>query len=159
MYRPDRHDTNPIYSGLRAEDVEIAERFDLIWCGSLLTHLDLDRWQAFFSLLADCVADQGLFVFTAFGDWAASRLRAGQFTYRLGQDEIERILRSYDRDGFGYVDYPGEALSGMSLTSAPWMFRHLETRADLRVVSYAQRAWGGHQDVVTCMKTSVAGPR
>jgi SAM-dependent methyltransferase len=143
---------NPIHSGVNAGDVEIAEQFDLVWCGSLLTHLDMDRWHGFFSLLADAVANRGLLVFTAFGDWAAGRLRSGEFQYGLGQDEVEGMLRSYERSGFGYADYPGQTLSGMSLTSPAWLFGQLETRADLRLVSYAPRGWGGHQDVVACVK-------
>jgi hypothetical protein len=97
---------NPIYSGLHATDVKIAEQFDLIWCGSLLTHLDLDRWHAFFSLLADCVADQGCSSSPPLVIGPPVDCGPG-IHVQLGQDEIERVLQSYDRDGFGYVELPG----------------------------------------------------
>jgi SAM-dependent methyltransferase len=148
----------PIYSAPRAKDVEIHDQFDLIWCGSLLTHLDLDRWEEFFNLLADSVAERGLFVFTAFGNWAASRLRSGEYDYNLDEDGVERILAAFDQDGFGYSDYPGQALSGMSLTSPEWLLAQLAAHPELRLVSFMPRGWGRHQDVLACVKqTSVTG--
>jgi SAM-dependent methyltransferase len=143
---------NPIYSAQRAEDVEIDEQFDLIWCGSLLTHLDLDRWDGFFDLLANSTAERGLFVFTAFGNWAASRLRSGEYDYSLGKDGAARILAAFENGGFGYSDYPGQTLSGMSLTSPEWLFAKLATHSELRLVNYMPRAWGRHQDVLACVK-------
>jgi hypothetical protein len=118
----------PIYSSLDAAEVEIDDQFDLVWCGSLLTHLGLDRWNAFFSLLVDSVEEDGLFVFTAFGDWVASRMRNA------------------------YEDYPGQVDSGMSLTSPAWVFEKLATRPELRLVGHFPRAWGEHQDVWVCVK-------
>ena len=142
----------PIYSSLDAAEVEIDDQFDLVWCGSLLTHLGLDRWNAFFSLLVDSVEEDGLFVFTAFGDWAASRMRNGVYNYRMNDDQIEWLLNDYERDGFAYEDYPGQVDSGMSLTSPAWMFEKLATRPELRLVGHFPRAWGGHQDVWVCVK-------
>jgi SAM-dependent methyltransferase len=142
----------PIYSAKRAGDVEIDDQFDLIWCGSLLTHLDLDRWEEFFSLLASSAAGRGLFVFTAFGNWAASRLRSGEYDYNMGEDGAARILAAFDRDGFGYSDYPGQTLSGMSLTSPEWLFSRLAAHPELGLVNYMPRAWGRHQDVLACVK-------
>jgi SAM-dependent methyltransferase len=142
----------PIYSSLAAEDVEIDDRFDLVWSGSLLTHLDLDRWHGFFELLTRCVEPGGLLVFTAFGRWPAERLRQRSFAYSLTEQKVETILRDFDAHGFGYVDYPGQTLSGMSLTVPSWIFGQLETRPELRIVSYMERGWSDHQDVVVCMR-------
>jgi hypothetical protein len=144
----------PIFSAERAADVEIDDQFDLLWCGSLLTHLDLDRWHEFFELLVEAIEHQGLFVFTAFGDWAASRMRARAFTYRMTDDLIEQMLDEYERSGFAYSDYPGETLSGMSLTSPPWLFTQLGKTPELRLVGYWPRAWSEHQDVVACVRAS-----
>jgi len=142
----------PIYSGLHPEEVEIDGRFDLVWCGSLLTHLDLDRWDGFFALLADSVANGGLFVFTAFGRYPARRIRTGEMLYALGANGARQILEGFDRAGFGYSDYEGQTMSGMSLTSPAWVCARLAGREDLQLVGYTERAWFGHQDVIAVMK-------
>jgi SAM-dependent methyltransferase len=142
----------PIYSSLYADEVEIDDQFDLVWCGSLLTHLDRDRWGGFFSLLVDSVANGGLFVFTAFGRYPAERIRTGEALYQLGTEGARRILEGFDRDGFGYSDYEGMTMSGMTLTSPAWTCARVTEREDLQLVSYTERAWFGHQDVIAVTK-------
>jgi SAM-dependent methyltransferase len=138
----------PVQSSLYGADVQIDERFDLVWCGSLLTHLDLDRWDGFFALLVDCIDEGGLFVFTAFGRHAAGRIRRGEAIYGLGEDGVDRILTRFDRDGFGYSDYEGQTMSGMSLASPPWICDRVLATGSLQLVSYTERGWFGHQDVI-----------
>jgi SAM-dependent methyltransferase len=140
----------PVYSTLRAEEVPLDETFDLIWSGSLVTHLDLDRWRAFFALYERCLAPGGLLVLTTFGRWPAERLRRREFTYAMTDAEIPGLLEAFDREGFAYSDYPGATLSGMSLTAPSWVVRHVEERSELRLVSYTERGWNDHQDVVAC---------
>jgi SAM-dependent methyltransferase len=143
----------PIYSSLHAADVEIEGRFDLVWCGSLLTHLDVDRWQDFFSLLVDCVDKSGVFVFTAFGRHAAQRIRRREMLYGLGDDGAQKILAGFDSDGFGYSDYEGQTLSGMSLTSPAWIYERVHAAGSLQLVTYTEQAWFGHQDVIAVTRT------
>lgn len=143
---------NPVYSALEAAEVRLEGSFDLIWSGSLVTHLDLDRWQAFFSLYERCLAPGGLLVLTTFGRWPAERLRRREFTYDMTEAEIPNLLHDLDRDGFAYSDYPGATLSGMSLTAPSWVVRHIEERTELRLVSYTERGWNDHQDVVACAR-------
>jgi SAM-dependent methyltransferase len=140
----------PVYSALEAKDVPLDDRFDLVWSGSLLTHLDVRRWRDFFSLYERSVGKGGLLVFTAFGRWPAERLRRRSFTYEMTDAEIAAMLGQFDRNGFGYADYPGEEMSGMSLTSPSWITRYIEEHSKLRLVSYTERGWMDHQDVVAC---------
>src|SRR3954467_990164 len=41
----------PVYSAERPEEIRLPGSFDLIWCGSLFTHFDRDRWPGFLDLL------------------------------------------------------------------------------------------------------------
>lgn len=143
----------PIVSSLDPGAVTIDGAFDLIWCGSLLTHLDRDRWDGFFELLAGALDRGGLFVFTAFGRHPAARIRSGEMLYRMDEEGAQKVLSEFDRDGFGYSDYAGEELSGMSLTSPAWLSRRIEEAGSLRIVGYTERGWGGHQDVVAVTRT------
>ena len=42
-------------------------QFDLIWVGSLLTHLDNDHWSAFLKVFSTALRDRGLLIFTTHG--------------------------------------------------------------------------------------------
>jgi len=145
--------STPVQSGIRAEEVELGGRFDLVWCGSLLTHLDRDRYDGFFSLLTNALDEGGVLVFTAFGRHAADRIRRGEALYGLGNEGARKILSEFDRDGFGYSDYEGQTLSGMTLTSPSFVCDRLESARDLRLVGYTERGWHGHQDVIACTRT------
>lgn len=138
----------PVNSALYAEEVEIDGKFDLVWCGSLLTHLDLDRWDGFFSLLTNSVDEGGVLVFTAFGRYPAERIRRKEFDYGLDEQGARKILSEFDRDGFGYADYAGQTLSGMTLSSPSWLCEKIARTPDFRLVSYTERGWSAHQDVI-----------
>jgi SAM-dependent methyltransferase len=142
----------PVQSSIDPAEVTIDGPFDLVWCGSLLTHLDRDRWDGFFSLLASSIEQDGVFVFTAFGRHPAARIRSGAALYGLGDRGAEKILGEFDRDGFGYSDYEGETLSGMSLTTPAWICDRIAETGSLRLVSYTERGWFGHQDVIAVTK-------
>ena len=57
----------PVYSQEDIRRVSLDQFFDLIWCGSLFTHLDRDRWPAFLGFFADHLSPGGVLVFTTHG--------------------------------------------------------------------------------------------
>jgi SAM-dependent methyltransferase len=146
----------PVVSRPRGEDVPLDGPFDLIWCGSLLTHLDRDKWPGFLALFERSLAPGGLVLFTTFGSYAVERMRSREFTYRMTDEEIGPMLRGYERDGFAYSDYPGMEDSGMSLVKPSWVCGLVFERPRLRLVNYTERAWhsgaNSHQDVVACVR-------
>ena len=147
----------PVLSEHRGEHVDLHDSFDLIWSGSLLTHLDRDRWPGFLALFERSLETGGLLVFTVFGHEAARRLRARENEYMLTPEKAEAILEDHDRDGFGYTDYPGQVDSGMSLASPDWVRAQIGALPKLELVSYSEQAWHtgqhSHQDVVACVRT------
>src|SRR5437588_824000 len=63
--------------------VVLAGPYDLIWVGSLLTHLDAPRWSVFFELFGSALAPDGVCVFTCHGHTAAEMIRTGKAGYGL----------------------------------------------------------------------------
>src|SRR2546430_17501917 len=59
----------PVYGHERPEEIVIAGDFDLIFCGSLLTHLEADKWIAFLQFFSSHLAPGGIVVFTTHGRW------------------------------------------------------------------------------------------
>jgi SAM-dependent methyltransferase len=153
----------PVHSKENPDEIELDDSFDLIWCGSLLTHLNGDRWPDFLSFFESRLTDRGLLLFTVHGRFAAELMRRRKHTYGLETDQQDAVLRGLERDGFGFVEYEQslkDRLSigtyGISMSAPGWVFDRLQARPHLRVVRYAERAWGG-QDVVACIKQPLPG--
>src|SRR5438874_890183 len=78
----------PVISQQRARDIAIQQRFDLIWCGSLLTHLNSNAWSEFLGLFDLLLDPGGALVFTTHGRWVAERMRRGRYYYGLSEEQI-----------------------------------------------------------------------
>jgi SAM-dependent methyltransferase len=65
----------PIYSNYDFSNIVFREKFDLIWVGSLFTHLSAKRWPKVLELLRVVLTEDGLLVFSTHGRDAERRLR------------------------------------------------------------------------------------
>ncbi|HEX8424186.1 MAG TPA: class I SAM-dependent methyltransferase, partial [Pyrinomonadaceae bacterium] len=137
----------PVYSVADLDSLSFDARFDLIWCGSLVTHLNEHAARALFRLFARHLAPGGLLIFTTHGDFVARRMPGGEFDYMLTGEQIEVINASYTRTGFGYADYAGQHSYGVSLTSPAWIRTQLAAAGGLREVYFRERVWDDHHDV------------
>src|SRR5439155_20552851 len=119
----------PVVAPPDAPDLEIEGEFDLIWCGSLLTHLDVDQWRALLGAFDSCLSSLGVLVFTANGPYAADLLRIAARMKKLSvtpspgvpdgaqlggakigeiaesyflvhRDDMQGMLEAYDASGF-----------------------------------------------------------
>ena len=141
----------PVQSYFSPEHVEIPGDVDLIWCGSLLTHLDSFRWHGFLALFERSLAPGGVLVFTTHGRKMAEKLRA--VTLRDFVRPTDNLLADYAHDGFAYSDYPRTPREyGISLSSPAWVRALLDERPGLQLVSYMESAWG-LQDVIACVSS------
>lgn len=128
--------------------IDFGRRFDLIWVGSLITHLEAQATRDFFAFVARHLTDEGSAVVTAHGAFVAGRLFLAQRAhYGLALHEEGAILAEYQQTGYGYCQYPGQPGYGISLSSRHWI-RDAAQRAGLVVASHEDHAWDNHQDVV-----------
>jgi SAM-dependent methyltransferase len=141
----------PIYAEVHPKDIRIDDCFDLIWCGSLLTHLDAGRNVDLLRLFASLLEPGGVAVFTTHGRFSAGKLRDHELNYGLPEERIDDLVRQYDTSGFGYVDYWQQVDYGISLASPSWICAELEKLPSLRLVGYTERGWHDHHDVVACV--------
>jgi SAM-dependent methyltransferase len=147
----------PVSSSQNAQEIRIHEKFDLIWCGTLLTQFDSTQFQEFLKLFQSLLTTDGLLVFTTHGPFVARRLRERTCTYGMDEKSVLAILSGYDGTGFGYADYPPSILQqigmtkyGISAAKPSWVCRQIEYLPNLRLVSYTERAWDNHQDSIAC---------
>lgn len=129
------------------DDVLLGKKFDLIWCGSLVTHLNQSGITALLRLFQRHLPTGGLVVFTTHGDFVRSRIPTGDFDYGLEPGQIVRISAEYLKTGYGFEDYRGAKDYGVSLSSPAWIRARVRAVGGLREVFFKERGWDDHQDV------------
>ena len=143
----------PAYSSVHLDEVALAKKFDLIWCGSLATHFNERDIVALFRLFARHLAPGGLAVFTTHGDFAAQRVSRREFDYSIPENQIERLVHDYKQAGYGFADYAGQKNWGVSLTSPEWIRARAQEMGNWREVYFREHGWDDHQDVFGFVKT------
>lgn len=135
--------------------LDFGRKFDLIWVGSLVTHLPADVIMDFFACMLRHLAERGVAVVSTHGAYVAGRivssLLQGGDAYGVPNPQGWQMLEDYFSAGFGYGDYPSTDLSvqryGVSLATRRWMCDAV-TRSGGHVISYNDHAWDRHHDVL-----------
>jgi len=133
-------------SATSLESLRLPDQYDLIWCGSLITHLDRPSAGHLLGFFARHLSTRGLCVFSAHGSVSERRLRSDADAYGLAPDAARTVLQGFDEAGYGYVDYPGHRGYGISLVAKDTL-AELAIEADLRESSFQPQAWDDHHDV------------
>jgi SAM-dependent methyltransferase len=147
------------------DDIAVEGPFDLIWCGSLLTHVDSVSWDKFLRLFERILAPGGIAVFTTFGRLGVDRrLRKLEHTFSLSPEQVKAVLAEYDELGYGFCDSLSQkagayrARWGDCFVTPEWVCKTLMHAApQLRLLLYSESGWGRRrdewsQDVVACIK-------
>jgi SAM-dependent methyltransferase len=132
--------------------------FDLVFCGSLLTHLPERRCIEAFDWLCAALAPDGLLVLTLSG----RRADYGERTVHRHIDPAKwQCMResAYNR-GLGFVETEriDGAVYGYTLTAPSWIMRIVERRPLLRIITYQEAAWNDHQDVIVVQRKALDLP-
>jgi len=143
----------PAFSSVHLDEVSFGKKFDLIWCGSLVTHLNETGIVALLRLFHRHLSDHGIMIFTTHGNFVARRMPRRDFDYGLDPEQIDRIGIDYPKTGYAFEDYPGEKNYGVSLTSPEWIRERIREVGGLREVYFKERGWDNHQDVFGFVRT------
>jgi cyclopropane fatty-acyl-phospholipid synthase-like methyltransferase len=140
----------PVYSTEDPDTLTFDEPFDLIWVGSLFTHLDTDAWPGFLRLFERSLESGGLLVFTTHGSFMAEEITSGARRYAI--NDHESLVRDYLFTGFGFQPYRQFERYGISLTSPSWVCEQIARCPGLDLVTFTEHGWWGRQDVVACQR-------
>lgn len=142
----------PLHSAADPAQIATTATFDLIWCGSLLTHLPRTAGEAFFRFFDRALAPGGVLVVTLHGRHCEAQLTDGRRTVDLDPAQTGELLAQYRRDGFGYVDYRGQRGYGFSLMHPSWVLANLLPCGRWRLLGYHEHGWDARQDVLVLQK-------
>lgn len=142
----------PVYSEPDLHRLPFSAQFDLIWCGSLVTHLRQDRWLATLDCLVKWTRECGVIIFTTQGRSVASLLARGRKNIAENIDK-PALLAEFGRTGFAYQKYfePEHGDYGLAVTSPEWLMRVLQRYPNIILRAYLEESWG-MQDVVILYK-------
>jgi SAM-dependent methyltransferase len=147
-------DARAAYSVRDFRDLALGEDYDLIWVGSLITHLPALQTRNLFAALRRHLSPKGVALVTLHGPNLIPRLR--QTGYGLPPGRAEAVIAEFEQTGYGYADYEGGSdLYGVSLTndnygislsSESWMRANLEDLG-LELANYEVQTWDNHHDI------------
>jgi SAM-dependent methyltransferase len=121
-------------------------KFDLVWIGSLFTHLRATETARVIRFLAEQLEPGGLIVFTTHGHLVANRLSSRERLYNLSEQDAESLLRELHTTNYGFSPYNGMLDYGISVAHPKALF-DMAMDAKLEPILFVAAGWASHQDV------------
>jgi len=139
---------DPIASPRDISKLQLPSDLDVIWSGSVATHLPEAETRGLIGVFVSHLRPGGIAFFTTHGRYAASAFAMGKWPYRISEPEFRKAYCEFISDSYGYVDYKDQKGYGFSLTPGSWLAREISRYADVCQVAFIERGWDNHQDVV-----------
>lgn len=151
----------PLHSRENLDELDVG-KWDLIFCGSLLTHLPAAQFSQALDFMVRSLAPNGIAIVTLEG-------RRSVFIqdnmWKLIDDDLFKVAREgYELNGFGYVDYAHDFLTGnfgnqesygVTLIKPACILAMLQEMDDVAILSFQEGAWDEHQDIVIFGKPGI----
>jgi SAM-dependent methyltransferase len=139
---------NGIVANRNPARTHLGRAYDLVFVGSLLTHLPESGVTALLDRLVDRLAPEGLLVFTTQGESCLEHL--GWYGERFARFDAS-IRDAVRHTGTSFVPYPRRSSYGVAIHARSWVAGLVRARFGdrLRPVRFAERGWDHHQDVWT----------
>jgi hypothetical protein len=140
-------DAIPIFSKIELAEVKLPENLDVIWIGSLFTHLDEDRTTRWLKYLCQHLGNHGVLLATFHGLWSIDQQPGSPM---INDDAWKKIVAGYRTTGYGYERYTEFDLGdyGISVSSAAKILEIATTIKGTRVLAYTERGWANNHDVL-----------
>lgn len=145
----------PLYSNPELTAVDFGKSFDVIWVGSLFTHMDFEIFRRWSRHLLSFLNDDGILVMTLNAEWTLEMHKShGRI---IDNDSFAHLERAYLETGKAFQPYThiktaAEVPFGVSAFRPDVTIAEALTMPDVRVISYTERGWGDNQDVLVLCK-------
>jgi SAM-dependent methyltransferase len=141
-------------------------KFELIWCGSLITHVDERATVDLLDFFYRHLTDGGICVFTTHGRHVAEMFSTKEVTFDLTDEGLKKVLSEYQQNGYGYADYPWAppegreaGCNGISLSSSSRVVELARGVGAWEPVCHLQSGWHTLQDVHAFMRRTSPATR
>jgi SAM-dependent methyltransferase len=144
------------------DKVEFPEKSDLIWVGSLLSHMPESLFKKAIALLSRSLNPNGVAVFTTQGRHAPF-IQKNLWKF-IDDDKYPQIETGFYERGFGFADYNAKRQFyeqdhyGITFASPSFVMKCLENDKSIRIQALLERRWDNCQDVVVFKKIGIHAP-
>jgi hypothetical protein len=147
----DHFGATPFYSSPDLSTVSLPRKFDLIWCGSLASHLPEAQCKALFALLLSSLEENGILLITTCGrgmQWAHENVfkTIDEAAYQKICGDLKERSFGYAPYSYRYGRYAAAENYGMAYLYPTWIERNILTPA-IQVLQLREKGWHGAQDV------------
>jgi SAM-dependent methyltransferase len=144
-----------------------ANTYDLVWLGSVFTHLPERPVERLMGELCNSLAENGVLIFTSQGRYSIERMRGFNWStdgrawmhYNIERQLFEDLVRQYHAKGYGYVDYPNQVGYGVSIAKPSWYSDRILSSAAMIQILLQEKGADNHQDVSAFMRAELTDPR
>jgi SAM-dependent methyltransferase len=143
------------------------QAYDVIWLGSVFTHLREAAALELLTMLKTGVRPNGVLIFTSQGRYAAMmaerRLQqemtsAVPGTYHLDSASLARMVKDFHQTGYGFASYAKQPGYGASIVKQSWYQDHV-VDTDFLQIAAQEKGWDNHQDVQAFIRAPLPDPR
>ena len=131
--------------------VDLPTNIDVIFVGSVFTHLDWHRSRALWHKLFDALSPAGVLIPTFRGS-ACYRLMVRDADTLNYKGYYDPMINNYLTTGFGYQDYKNFTAWGQNLASIGRITDLAADQERARLVGYKEAGWAGVHDVAVWSK-------
>lgn len=138
-----------IYSEPDLTAVQLPQDLDVIWVGSLFTHVDLSRTTTWLSYLAEHLREHGVIVATFHGLFTRNHTKNP-----AGHVDWNQIVADFDATGYGYGRYKTIDMGdyGTSISKPSKIVEVTLSIPGTRLLAYTERGWANNHDVLVLTK-------
>lgn len=135
-------------------DLKLPKGLDVIWVGSVFTHIDKGRMEALFDKLYEALGRGGLLIATFHGQYYYETTKKNESMATTYAD----LLRQFEEKGHAYMPYPHKTAQvgmndwGVSITSYDKVFELGRRHEDSQMVMYSEQGWANFHDVAVWIK-------
>ena len=130
-------------------ELHFDRQFDLVWCGSLVTHFSQDKTRKSLDEMCKLLTPGGALIATTHGDSVGDKIKTNkpEFTYGLSDEGRSKVVKEWQASGYGYADYPEQSGYGISVISRAWVEKFFADHPNADLSEYIERGWDNHHDV------------
>jgi SAM-dependent methyltransferase len=133
-------------------------RFELIWVGSVFTHLPAHSAREVLDRLVHSLVPDGILAFSTQGrlahHWLETREQSWM-SYGLALPLVRQVLDQWQTCGYGYADYSGQSGYGVCIAKPEWYTATMRQLADVTQIFFQERAYDDHQDIFAFMRRPI----
>jgi ubiquinone/menaquinone biosynthesis C-methylase UbiE len=138
--------------------ITMPRMFDLIWVGSLLSHLSARDAELAMRAFMDWLNPGGLLCVSFHGRRVhlGKTMRGAKY---ISEQKFSKVEQQYLDIGYGYEDYDNQQGLGFSLTKPNWFFDFVSAAPNWRIVGIFEAVWDGHHDVCVIANSPICVPK